>query len=117
MLDSPPNTSNAVLEFFSQTYQASKDENSFSAEYRDFLKAFDTVNHTILCSKLKHISIRGLALEWFIYHATNRTQAARIRSKVSNFASMSIGVPQKTVSGPLLFLVDMNDMNRVHQNF
>ena len=39
-----------------------------------FPKAFDTVDHTILLSKLCHYGIHGSALDWISSHLINRKQ-------------------------------------------
>ena len=40
----------------------------------DFSKAFDTLDHAILVSKLNHYGIRGIALDWIKSYMLNRKQ-------------------------------------------
>ena len=65
-------------------------------------KAFDTVEHDILLSKLEHYGIRGLANEWFKSYLSNRNQYVSINDYDSNLADVKFGVPQGSVLGPLL---------------
>ena len=46
----------------------------------DLQKAFDTVNHDILRSKLNHYRIRGVAFAWFNSYLSDRTQYATINN-------------------------------------
>ena len=43
--------------------------------YLDFAKAFDTINHTILCQKLQKIGLAGATITWFKSYLTNRKQS------------------------------------------
>ena len=78
----------------------------------DLQKAFDTVEHDILSSKLEHYGIRGLANEWFKSYLSNRKQYVSINGYDSNLADVKFGVPQGSVLVPLLFLIYINDLNK-----
>ena len=74
----------------------------------DFQKAFDTVNHKILLQKLEHYGVRGVANDWFSSYLSNRQQYVSIGGANSDVKLMLHGVPQGTVLGPLLFLININ---------
>ena len=77
----------------------------------DLEKAFDTVNHNILLSKLVNYGIRGNANLWFRSYLSNHLQSVNINSIHSDKTIVSCGVPRGSILGPLLFLLYINDMN------
>ena len=79
----------------------------------DLKKAFDTVNHDILISKLEHYGIRGSLLKWFKSYLSNRTQYVFCNGVKSDIAHITCGVPQGSVLGPLLYLLYINDLPNI----
>ena len=70
----------------------------------DLQKAFDTVNHRTLLSKLDRYGIRGCALKWFRSYLSDRKQYVSIDGMNSYLLPISCGVPQGSVLGPLFSL-------------
>jgi hypothetical protein len=76
----------------------------------DLQKAFDTVNHKILLSKLNAIGLSSNSVNWFESYLTGRTQVVDINGTYSSSKNITCGVPQGSILGPLLFLIYVNDM-------
>jgi hypothetical protein len=76
----------------------------------DYAKAFDSVPHQRLLSKLRTYGITGNAVEWIKDFLANRSQKVVIKGKLSKPEWVKNGIPQGSVLGPLLFMPYVNDM-------
>ena len=81
--------------------------------FLDFSKAFDTVDHQILLNKMYNYGIRGIAFKWMESDLSNRRQFVLFKDVRSEYATVTCGVPQGSIMGPLLFLLYVNDIANV----
>ena len=74
------------------------DEGKYAVSiFLDLSKAFDTVNHSILLSKLDLYSIRGDENQSFRSYLSNRKQKVFVNGVESNFLLVNSGVPQGSI--------------------
>lgn len=106
-------TSMALTDISNKIVDAFEENSFLIGVFVDLSKAFDTINHDVMLTKLKHYGIRGLAHNWYNSYLSNRCQCTKFKNCTSQSKKIVCGVPQGSLLGPLLFILYINDIANV----
>lgn len=108
------NTGSALGNLINEVSWALDESQNTMGVFCDLSKAFDCVNHDILLQKLLVYNFSSQSIAWLKSYLKKRQQRTiisrnNVKSK-SNLKEISVGVPQGSILGPILFLLYINDL-------
>ena len=98
-------TTTCLVEFLDHVYTNMDNGNICGVLFLDLRKAFDSVDHEILLIKLEDIGLGDSYVKLIDNYLSDRVQVTKVAHSMSTKASLTCGVPQGSILGPLLFII------------
>ena len=106
-------TMDTVFKFLMKITNNLNDKQPTLSLFIDFKKAFDTISHELLITKLSDLFLSKNLINWVKHYLMNRSQSTFANGVASSTNLLTYGVPQGSIMGPLLFLIYVNDMPKL----
>jgi exonuclease III len=103
----------AVVTLIDKWYRKLFDDKVVLTVFLDFKRAFETIDRKMLIKKLEKLNFDRNAIRWFLSFLSDRTQKTKIGSCFSDEIDVEIGVPQGSKLSNLLFLLYINDIEKI----
>ena len=106
-------TSTAMIEMYDSWIDSAEGEEMAGVMMLDLSAAFDLVDHHLLLQKLELLGFDQHAVLWMWSYLSERSQCVYVDGKLSDFEQVTVGVPQGSVLGALMYILFVNDLPEV----
>ena len=103
-------TCTALVHLIDKVYNDTDNFKITGGLFLELLNVFDTVNHDIMLKKFARFNTSEKMSQWLLSYLSCRKQGVDFNCTLSNAATIYPGVPQRSILGPLLFLIYVNDL-------
>ena len=109
-------TATCLIQLYDKWVEALEERKFTGVCFLDLSAAFDVVNHSLLIKKLSLYGFDEKSIKWIESYLKDRKQTVCIEGKLSKVLSVTTGVPQGSILGPLLYTIFTNELPEIVHN-